>query len=786
MVSGGSQARSALLLAGFTAACAQVVLLRELMVAFRGNEISIGLALATWLFWTAVGSFAAPGGEPLRAVAAIEALLALALPATVLAVRTGKMAMQPVPGESFGPGSMVLISLATLSVCCALSGALFPAASRLYGDRPAAGAAGSAYLWEAIGAAAGGLVAGLVLIRHFSPIEIAWGLGLANGLAACGFVARARWRGGFLVAAAPLVLIGCALAGAVARWDAWSMRRMWPGSHLVATRNSVYGSLAVVESEGSRSSYENGLRLFTVPDPEGAEEAVGYALLEAPAPKSVLLIGGGVNGSAAEVLRHPGVQRLDYVELDPAILDMARDFFPNQWTALRADPRVRVHAIDGRLFVKTAAESWDAILVNLPDPQTAQLNRFFTAGFFQEAAARLTDTGILSFAVAGSENYIPENLAELLRCMNRTVRSVFPEVAAMPGETIHFFAAKRRGVLAAGPDELLARLRARQLHTRYVREYYIPFRMAADRVRDLEAQIRPLADTPVNRDSRPVAYYFDVARWSSQFHQGYRRVFGALAKTGFGAVACLTGALALLAAVGCRLLPGKDRRRRAGAGFCTLAMGFAAIGLEILVLLGFQAAYGYVYAELALLIAAFMAGVAAGSWLGLRGLWGGPPGPRGTPSSRPSLAESGACHWREAGQGAGRGPGGPPHGAGLRLAGVQAVTAAVCLAAGMPAASRAWFPAMAFVAGSLGGFEFPLAARLFAAGPGRGAGTLYALDLAGSCVGAVLFSTYLIPVFGFLRTGLLMALVSLAAGLTAMLSSLEERPRLSFPRRPAR
>ena len=726
--------------------------MRELLVAFRGNEISIGLALGTWLFWTAAGSglagrFAARAGEPFRVVAAIEALLALAIPATVLAVRAVKMAVQPVPGESLGPGSMALISLATLSVCCALLGALFPAACLLYRDRPAAAAAGSAYLWEAIGAAGGGALAGLVLIRCFSPMEIAWGLGLANGLAACGFAARARCRGGWLVAAAPLILIACAVSGALANWDAWSMRRMWPGSRLVATRNSVYGSLAVVESEGARSGYENGLRLFTVPDPEAAEEAVDYALLEAPAPLSVLLIGGGLNGSAAEALRHAGVARLDYVELDPAILDMARDFFPNQWTELRRDPRVRIHAIDGRLFVATAAGSWDAIVVNLPDPQTAQLNRFFTAEFFQEAAARLTDAGILSFAVTGSENYIPENLAELLRCMNRTARSVFPEVAAMPGETIHFFAAKRRGVLAAGPEELLARLRERHLETRYAREYYIPFRMAPDRVRDLEAQIRPLPETPLNRDSRPVAYYFDVALWSSQFHEGYRRAFGALAKTGFGAAAGLAATLGLLAAAGCRLLPGVERRRRAGAGFCTVAMGFASIGMEILLLLGFQAAYGYVYSELALLIAAFMAGVAAGSWLGLR-----------------SAGASG----------------------GFRLAAVQAAAALVCLAAGTPVASRGWFLSMAFAAGSLGGIEFPLAARLFASGSGRGAGTLYALDLAGSCVGAVLFSVYLIPVYGFLRTGLSMALVCLAAGLTAMLSSLEERPRFSFLRRPAR
>src|SRR5580765_595252 len=41
--------------------------------------------------------------------------------------------------------------------------------------------------------------------------------------------------------------------------------------------------------------------------------------------------------------------------------------------------------------------------------------------------------------------------------------------------------------------------------------------------------------------------------------------------------------------------------------------------------------------------------------------WGGPPGPRGTPSSRCSPTAPTACKVREADGGVGRGPGGPPH-----------------------------------------------------------------------------------------------------------------------------
>src|ERR1019366_7382324 len=158
-----------LVLIGFTAAIAQIVLMRELMVVFYGNEISLGLMLGSWLFWTAAGRLAVRTREPRRLMAGLEALVAVALPATILAVRASKAVLEAVPGESLGPGPMLLGSLATLSVFSVLSGALFAAGSRFYAEQAAAStgeATGSVYLLEALGSAAGGVLAGLVLVRH--------------------------------------------------------------------------------------------------------------------------------------------------------------------------------------------------------------------------------------------------------------------------------------------------------------------------------------------------------------------------------------------------------------------------------------------------------------------------------------------------------------------------------------------------------------------------------------------------------------------------------------------
>jgi len=43
---------------------------------------------------------------------------------------------------------------------------------------------------------------------------------------------------------------------------------------------------------------------------------------------------------------------------------------------------VHVHVTDGRLFLKTTQSTFDVVIVNLPEPQNAQLNRFYTVEFF--------------------------------------------------------------------------------------------------------------------------------------------------------------------------------------------------------------------------------------------------------------------------------------------------------------------------------------------------------------------------------------------------------------------
>ena len=755
--------RAVLTLIGFTSVIAQIVLMRELIVVFCGNEISLGLMLASWLFWTAIGSgvagrLAARREKTQWLVAALQVLISVVFPVTVWAVRYARNLFHPLPGEILGPGPMILTSLAILSLFCAISGCLFAAGSRLYAEArrtSTAKATGAVYLLEALGSGIGGILASLLLIRYFPVFGIAILLGLINLLAAVYLAVPAGWHRRAAIA----VLLGIsalfvATRGA-RRLEELSLAQLWRGYHLSVTSNSVYGNLAVVETEGGRSLFQNGLDLFDVPDLAAAEEAVHYALLQHPAPRSLLLIGGGVSGSLAQALEHRTLEEVDYVELDPSILDLAARYFGKEWVQIQAEPRVRVQHSDGRLYLKTTATKFDVVIVNLPDPQTAQLNRFYTLEFFREVAGRLNDGGIFSFQVRGAENYISPELADFLRCINRTLREVFPEVTSIPGDRIHFFAATRAGILARDSRLLLERLRSRHLQTTYVREYYVPFRMTPDRMVDLELQIRPRPDTPLNRDFAPIAYYFDVVLWSAQFSQVYRRVFQSLAGVKFNVLLGWVGLILFAVSASLLWLKRKGAASRTSAGFCAAAMGFTLIGLEILLLLAFQAIYGYVYYQLAVLIASFMAGMALGSWRALRDT--------ATPES--PRTEGGEMRIVAALQGlAALFP--------LLLYAVLASLAKIHSPLGLWATTTVVFPTLALLAGALGGYQFPIASRIFFRSSARGSGSpgiLYAFDLLGSCLGALILSAYLLPVFGFLRTALLMGVMNLApAGLAAI------------------
>ena len=123
------------------------------------------------------------------------------------------------------------------------------------------------------------------------------------------------------------------------------------------------------------------------------EMLVHPGLLVHPKPSEVLIIGGGDGGTLREVLKHD-VHKAVMVELDQAVVDAAKAYLPNHSTGF-SDPRALVLYEDGYEFLKrTPPESYDAIIVDSPDP-VGPAKALFTAEFYAEAERVLSSPGVL-------------------------------------------------------------------------------------------------------------------------------------------------------------------------------------------------------------------------------------------------------------------------------------------------------------------------------------------------------------------------------------------------------
>jgi len=746
-----------LVLIGCTAIVGQILLMRSLFVVFQGNEVSLGIVLAVWLIWTATGVALAGRAanripRPRVLLAALQVAVGVALPLTILLVRESRSLWGILPGEMVGPDSVLMISAITLGTFCMISGGLFAVASRVLTVQAGftvADATSSVYLWEALGSGAGGLLCSLLLIGHLGALEIAVLIFWMNLVAGTLLLFEGEMAGVLALGLTALLLF-LSLSGIVQSWELSSIEALWSGFRVTESRDSKYANLVVTEGEQSRTIFANGVAVLSAPDPQSAEESVHYALLQHPNPRQVLLIGGGINGSLFEVLKHSTVERLVYLELDPLMLELARKYLGESWESLEHNERVEILFVDGRLYVKTSDQAFDVIIVNIPDPVTAQLNRYYTLEFFQETKQRLLPGGLLSFAVSGAENYISEEQGAFLRCINQTLSMAFSDVSILPGHTIHFFASESDGALTLDPDLMLKRLRNRGIETEYVREYYLPFRLGADRVEDLEAQIRPLVDTRANRDFSPAAYYFNIVLWATHFKGRYRSVLSSVATVGFTGV-IIFAILASLVPLAWVVLDTRHRARIArGAQYAVFAMGLTVMSLQVLLLLGFQAIFGFVYYQLVFLVAAAMFGMGIGGWLSLRQ---GGKRVRTLLMLQVALAVSPlALYW---------------------MLGLFAESAG-----GHRLTGELLIPVLALGAGLLGGYHFPFASRVYFGAQRekrRGIGRLYALDLLGACLGAMLLSTFLIPVFGFFESALLVSAVNTAPCLL-LVSGLTGKP----------
>lgn len=252
-----------------------------------------------------------------------------------------------------------------------------------------------------LGALLGGLVWPLVLLPQLGMIRGAAATGIIN-LAAAAVVSVFLLRR--IVSARQLAAALCALAAALALLatllitsadiETTSRQRLY-ADPIVAYRHTPYQEIVVTRRDNDTRLYLDGGLQFSTRDEYRYTESLVYPALGGGA-RSVLVLGGGDGLAARELLRQPGVARIAQVELDPAVIEIARTTLRDANAGSLDNPRVNVVIGDAMTWLRAPGrDRFDAIIVDLPDPDTPVLGRLYSTEFYGLAARALAPGGLM-------------------------------------------------------------------------------------------------------------------------------------------------------------------------------------------------------------------------------------------------------------------------------------------------------------------------------------------------------------------------------------------------------
>jgi spermidine synthase len=560
-----------LLALGISSVSVQLAMIREVMSSFGGNELVIGVVLGMWLLFTGLGSALgvplAKRERPERTLFLGHLLIAVLPFVQIAAIRA--LPLLWVRGQMLGLPSAIGGSAIVLIPYCLVGGAMIPLAGSLLQGKEVTS---KVYVVDTLGDIGGGLLFSLVFVYLLSHWDSFLVLGFLNLFAA------------FTMLTYKVLPVVCllGLGMLVARpFDVTSLSWRFPGQEIILTKNTPFAQLTISRTGKQLNVLQDAIPLFSTGDLD-METVAHLPLCQVREGAKVLLIAGGVFGTLEEISRH-NPQRIDYVELDPAILDLDRLIHSSL-----AHPFVHVHVGDGRLFVKKTSRQYDTVIIDLPDPENAQLNRFYTQEFFDEARSILTRGGVLSFTLLGSENYLEEKGLALNRSVYTALKRVFKHVLVFPGTTHYYLASN-----APLNRNISGVLAEREIATRRLVDYELP--TMADPFRmDMLSRLLSEKEVLSNTDLSPMAFGHLIDLW--------------MKKSGSPKTVLYVIVIAILgfAVLACR----KDHLR-----FTIATSGYAGMAFELSLLLLFQVIYGYVYLRICFFITLYMIGSALGAFV---------------------------------------------------------------------------------------------------------------------------------------------------------------------------
>lgn len=572
--------RNVTVLAGAITAGTQVVLLREVLSAFLGNELIIGILFFDWLLLAGIGAILALRWVPRLPSAAILPVVLgslLVLPPLTFAGFRMLPLMVSAPGSMLDIWMILLGASLALGPVCLVSGGVFSMLTRAAASCGTSNPVGMVYAWEAAGSLIGGVLFSVLLFDVIASHELLVVLCAAGGVVGTVLAFRSgSRRAGAILILGVLLLITARLAFDA---EAWTHARRHPGQHVLSHQETPFGILTVTQAEGQTSVYTNNVPLFVSGDIAGAEETVHIAVIQRPHAPRVLIAGGNPAELVPEVLKYPGSTLL-CLEENPWLRQVGQKYLP-----IPRYPGVSFVTGDLRRFLVASTDEYDVIILAAPEPSTLQSNRLFTREAIQLLHRSLSPSGVLCLSLPSSAEYAGDDAKKVRAILRNTLAESFNNTLILPVGDDLFLASDStlRPDVATGIAE-------EGLRTAYVNAHYLQDDLIGGRAQALAASLDPGGG--VNTDAHPILMLAQIRYWLRLF-----------------SVDMWIPALLGLAAMVLLILHGD----RMSVGVATAGCG--GIVLELMILMIVQVGFGNVYQMSGGLIGFYMAGMGAGAFL---------------------------------------------------------------------------------------------------------------------------------------------------------------------------
>ena len=192
---------------------------------------------------------------------------------------------------------------------------------------------------------------------------------------------------------------------------------------IMLSEQTPYQKIVVTRWNKDIRLYINGnLQFSSVDEYRYHESLVHIPMALAPAKEKILILGGGDGLAAREILRYPGVQAIEIVDLDPGITNLAKEhpvFVQLNGHSLQ-NPKVKVYNQDAFKFIENSSEIYDLVIIDLPDPNNPSLGKLYSTEFYKLIQKRLAAGGVLV-----SQSTSPYYAPKAFWCIHQTLESVF-------------------------------------------------------------------------------------------------------------------------------------------------------------------------------------------------------------------------------------------------------------------------------------------------------------------------------------------------------------------------